>query len=55
MKKKKAQAAEERNQTEEKARLHTLLARKSRKSRQLASALRHAQTFRYIDYYGYRF
>ena len=38
-----------------KARLHRLAARRSRKSTTLAKAIKDSQSFRYVDYYGYRF
>ena len=38
-----------------KARVHRLLARKSRKSQQLARAIKQAMAFKYVDYYGYRY
>ncbi|XP_045197008.1 coiled-coil domain-containing protein 181-like isoform X2 [Mercenaria mercenaria] len=46
----KARAAE-RN----KAKLQRLAARRSRKSISLSKSIREAQSFRYVDYYGYRF
>lgn len=38
-----------------KAKLHRLAARRTRKSTTLAKAIRESQSFRYVDYYGYRF
>lgn len=39
----------------QRAKIHRLAARRSRKSRVLASAVRQSNAFRYVDYYGYRY
>ena len=36
-------------------RVARLMSRRSRKSQQLAQAMTHAQAFKYVDYYGYRY
>lgn len=55
LKKKNTDLKKERQEEMQKARVHKLLARKSRKSQQLAKAIKQAQAFRYVDYYGYRY
>ena len=55
LKKKNADLRKARQEEMAKARVHKLLARKSRKSQQLAHAIKQAQAFKYVDYYGYRY
>lgn len=46
----KARAAER-----QKAKLQRLAARRARKSISLSKSIRESNSFRYVDYYGYRF
>jgi len=54
--KNKAQDARKARVTErQKSKLQRLAARRARKSINLSRSIRDAQSFRYVDYYGYRF
>ncbi|XP_013404625.1 coiled-coil domain-containing protein 181 isoform X2 [Lingula anatina] len=55
LRKKNAEARMVNQAYRQRTRMHQLLARKSRKSQQLAKAINAAQAYRYVDYYGYRF
>lgn len=55
LKRKNAEIKRQREEDKQRARIHRLWLRRSRKSQQLAKAIKQAQAFRYVDYYGYRF
>lgn len=55
LKKKNLEAKRHRQEEKQRARMHRLAARKSRKSIALAKAIKQTSSFKYVDYYGYRF
>ncbi|XP_060581215.1 coiled-coil domain-containing protein 181-like [Ruditapes philippinarum] len=55
LKHKAIEARKARSAERNKAKLQRLAARRSRKSISLSKSIREAQSFRYVDYYGYRF
>ncbi|XP_074649596.1 iron-sulfur clusters transporter ABCB7, mitochondrial-like [Tubulanus polymorphus] len=55
LKKKNSDKQKEIQSSRQKARIHSLASRRSRKSQALARAIKQAQAFRYVDYYGYKF
>ena len=55
VKKKNEDTKKQQQQSKQKQRVTKLLQRRSRKSVALARAIKQAQSYRYVDYYGYRF
>lgn len=55
LKRKNLEAKRHRQEEKQRARMHRLAARKSRKSLALAKAIKQSNAFKYVDYYGYRF
>jgi hypothetical protein len=55
LKRKNMETKRHRIEERQRARMHRLAARKSRKSLALAKAIKQSNAFKYVDYYGYRF
>ena len=55
LKKKNQDSKKAKKQEVARLRINKLLIRRTRKAMQLVRAIRQSQSFRYVDYYGYRY
>ncbi len=55
LKKKNQDTKKDKKDDKQRQRIHKLMVRRTRKAVALARAIKQSQSFRYVDYYGYRY